>query len=264
MAKKNTEIVEKKETKKAMWLGSQALMGQVTKGSKDEKERQVVLMTARVLGVSPFGVNILGNLPYINKLGLSQKANDYSNSKVKYLYEWPQLALNDTDKAICKCKVLVDNVEKTDWIMGECSPVTMKMGTLKGYQNHMAQTRAKNRAILEAFGVKIHEEMTTNINALYQKKEITEKQKEALQSTVERATSTSIEEVEPEKGKKEVQFNNDLFTAPPVESKKGPDGEAVFTCSKCDEVVPAVVAEYSKKMYGKILCREDQKTAKRK
>lgn len=48
------------------------------------------------------------------------------------------------------------------------------------------------------------------------------------------------------------------------EAVPGPDGEPVFVCTKCDEIVDEQVANFSKKMYGKILCREDQKTAKRK
>ena len=45
----------------------------------------------------------------------------------------------------------------------------------------------------------------------------------------------------------------------PVEgSVAGPEGEPVLVCSKCDEIVPEVVANYSKKMYKKILCRNCQ------
>lgn len=46
-----------------------------------------------------------------------------------------------------------------------------------------------------------------------------------------------------------------------VDSKdavSGPDGEQVFTCRVCDEIVDAKVAGFSKKIYGKVLCREHQ------
>lgn len=44
----------------------------------------------------------------------------------------------------------------------------------------------------------------------------------------------------------------------------GPDGENVEICQKCDAPVDMIVAGYSKKVYGKVLCRDCQKTAKRK
>lgn len=43
------------------------------------------------------------------------------------------------------------------------------------------------------------------------------------------------------------------------EKVAGPDGEPVFICSKCDGIVDEQVANYSKRMFGKILCKEDQK-----
>lgn len=44
----------------------------------------------------------------------------------------------------------------------------------------------------------------------------------------------------------------------------GPDGDPVFVCSKCGEIITEQEAGFSKKMFNKLLCREDQKTAKRK
>jgi hypothetical protein len=43
----------------------------------------------------------------------------------------------------------------------------------------------------------------------------------------------------------------------------GPDNKPTFVCSKCDAMVDGTVAGYSKKVYGKILCRDCQKTAKK-
>lgn len=48
------------------------------------------------------------------------------------------------------------------------------------------------------------------------------------------------------------------------ESVVGPDGDPTFVCSKCDAIVDEAVAGFSKKMFGKVLCREDQANAKRK
>ncbi|XOB41773.1 MAG: hypothetical protein ACKKMS_00010 [Candidatus Nealsonbacteria bacterium] len=188
--KKKTKAIVKKIEKKLMWAGAKAIMGKPTT-PKEEVERKWITLASRVLNISPFGVNILGNLPYINKLGLMQKAKQY-NKGVEFKYEWIKTSQDDTDKAVCKCKIVIGPKELTDWIIGECSPSSMKMSTLKGYQNHMAQTRARNRAILEAFGVKIHEEMMENIARLYTKKEITEQ--EAVK--IGEATKTSVEELQ--------------------------------------------------------------------
>lgn len=191
--KQSKAIVKKKEEKKLLWAGAQRLMTKPTTQQAD-RERKIILMTARVLNVSPFGVNILGGQPYINQLGLKEKAMQY-DTNAQFKYEWVKVSQDDTDKAICKCKIVSKGKELTDWVVGECSPSSMKMGTLKGYQNHMAQTRARNRAIQEAFGIKIHEEMMQNIEKLYQQKAMTEKQAEKVGS----ALTTSIEEIQKEK-----------------------------------------------------------------
>ena len=264
IVKKETSVAKTTDKNKAIWLGSQSLMGNVVPNSKESKERALVNMTARVLDVSPFGVNILGNLPYINNLGLSQKSKQYGKGKDQFKYNWIQRALGETEKAICECKIVRDGKDITDWITGECSPKTMKMSTLSGYQNHMAQTRAKNRAIKEAYGVDIHEDMMENIHNFYDKKIITEGQKNALEYHAGKATSTSSEEIQLDKDTKSAPINNDLFGSVVVAPVKGPGGEPVFVCAKCDEIVDEQVAKFSKKMYGRILCREDQKTAKRK
>lgn len=44
----------------------------------------------------------------------------------------------------------------------------------------------------------------------------------------------------------------------------GPEGSPVFICSQCDQVVDEQVATFSKRVFGKILCREDQVNAKKK
>lgn len=44
----------------------------------------------------------------------------------------------------------------------------------------------------------------------------------------------------------------------------GPDGDPVCVCKSCDEIIDEIVANFSKKMFGKTLCRECQKSVKRK
>ena len=169
MTKTNTSV-SKKPKKKDVWAGARRLMKKpVTE--KEQTEQQTLLAASRVLGVSPFGVNVLGGMPYINKLGLRQKLRQLDqNAMLKY--KWVQYARDDKDKAICKCKVVSNGEDRCDWIVGECSRITMSMSTLAGYQNHMAQTRAGNRAIQEAFGVDIHIEMMSKLEDLYSKVDV--------------------------------------------------------------------------------------------
>ena len=214
MAKKKTKAIVKKTEKNLMWAGAKAVMGKPTT-LKEETERKWITLVSKVLNISPFGVNILGNLPYINKLGLMQKAKQY-NKGVEFRYEWIKTSQDDTDKAVCQCKIVIGPKELTGWIIGECSPSSMKMGTLKGYQNHMAQTRARNRAILEAFGVRIHEEMMKNIAKLYGKKEITEQDA----SKVGEAVLVSAEEIQPEGKQKALFIENEKVGDKKVEELK--------------------------------------------
>lgn len=54
---------------------------------------------------------------------------------------------------------------------------------------------------------------------------------------------------------------------PAQDIKKGPEGEKVVVCQNCDSILTPQVAAYSKKMYGKYLCRDCQPkktTAKKK
>ena len=204
-AKSKALVKRKKFDKELVWAGGKRMMGSAN-GEKEKKERQMILLASKVLDVSPYGVNILGSVPYINKLGLHQKANQYEPG-VRFVYDWITTSENDDDKAICSCKV-VDKKGKdlTDFVIGECSPSSMKMGTLKGYQNHMAQTRARNRAILEAFGVRIHEEMMANIEKLSRKQKISDDQVESIGDVV----ATSVEEVntKPPFSQKKVETKN--------------------------------------------------------
>ena len=195
MAKEKTKAIAKKEKKELIWAGAKSFIGQpVTE--KEKGERHLILLTAKALEVSPFGVNILGGLPYINKLGLAQKAKG-----LRFEYNWLKFAEDDNARAICQCRVMGKDAKSlTDWVVGECSPSTQRMSTLKGYQNHMAQTRAKNRAILELLGVDIHEEMMANIARMARGREINEKQALAIGS----GAGTSAEEFE-QTEKKEVE-----------------------------------------------------------
>ncbi len=175
MEKKNKIVKVPKKTKtEAVWAGAQSLLGPKPTNIEDLKKRNLVMTASKVLEISPFGVNILGSLPYINELGRKQKAKQYSKDTARYEYQWIQFSKDDKDKSICQCRIFEGQKQKCDWVTGECSPASMKMSTLSGDQNMMAQTRARNRAIQEVYGLRIHEDMLANIYSLIKKGEVNE------------------------------------------------------------------------------------------
>jgi hypothetical protein len=189
--KKTTKELVKKQERELLWAGSQRLMSR-PRDQKEKDERALILFTAKASHISPFGVNVLGNMPYFNELGSEEKAEQYS-SGVKYEYHWIRHSETDEDKAICECR-LVNKSGKPlcDWITGECSLASTKMSTLKGYQNHIAQTRAKVRAIKKVFGMRIHKDMMKEIGKMLSTGQVSEEQA----SNIGHAISTSAEEIQ--------------------------------------------------------------------
>lgn len=184
-----------KQKKDLVWAGGQALLGKVDpQDQKAVAERKLVNLVSEVLKVSPFGVNILGNQPYLNNLGRKQKLEAYAPG-ADFEYDWRQIATDDTGKAICLAR-LVDKKGKplSPWILGEASNKTMSMSTLHGYQNHMAQTRAENRAIQHTYGVRIHEDMLAEIKRRMIANKDEESQK-LLAQAAQTNTSAGSEEI---------------------------------------------------------------------
>lgn len=189
-----TRAVAKARKKSLVWAGAKLLIGKA-KDAKAEQDRQLINMVAEVLEVSPFGINILGNQPYINNLGLKQKKEKYG-PKTQFEYEWVQIAIDDKMKSVVKVRIVDKEGEALmPYIIAECSNQTMSMSTLYGYQNHMSQTRGENRAVKYLWGVKIHEDMLIEIG-----KRIERTSNEAdkkLLSKVAGAVTVSAEEMPP-------------------------------------------------------------------
>lgn len=192
MAKKNKLVkVDNKKLEKAklMWAGAIDLMKK-SESSQHSEERNSILVVAKALRISPFGINILGGLPYVNNLGRKQKLQHYEKGST-FEYNWVRRSETDDDKAICEARIVSGKKVLTPWIVGECSPGSMKMGTLKGHQNHMAQTRAENRAVQYLVGLDMHLELIERIAEMQKKGEVTEQQ--ALNAA--RSTLVSPEEM---------------------------------------------------------------------
>lgn len=204
---KKQQTVSKKFKNKGiekMFGGANVL---ISKANNDEvnKHKRYIMAVSGVLEISPLAVTILGGLPYIQNLGKKQLLHKFFK-KSSFKYNWVKRSENDDDKAICEVKIVEGNKDLTDWIVGECSPASLKMGTLKGYQNHIAQTRAQNRAVQELCGELIHEKLLKGINSLVDKGNVSEKEASVMlnaslasaEEVIEdKTTSEKIEDLKP-------------------------------------------------------------------
>ncbi len=193
-APKKRAIVKAKPKSNLIFAGALFLFTQ-PKNPKEQMERKLVLLSAEVLKVSPFGVNILGGQPYVNNTGLKQKKEQYCKTD-RFEFEWVHIAKDDDEKAIVKCRIVdAKDKPKMPFVIGECSSKTMSMRTLHGYQNHLAQTRAENRAIKHLHGIRMHEEMLSEIGKRLTKSGDEESKK--LLGQTAGVTQTSHEEMPP-------------------------------------------------------------------
>jgi len=62
--------------------------------------------------------------------------------------------------------------------------------------------------------------------------------------------------------KAETNVDLDKPALPPPGSKPGPDGDPVLVCQDCDGIVSQAGADFSKRVYGKILCKDCSKNHK--
>jgi len=192
MAKKKIIVKKVPEKSKPIWAGANLLLGKA-KNQQEQQERQLINLVAQVLQVSPFGVNVLGGQPYINNLGLKQKKEKYGRG-TQFDYDWKQIAIDDEMKAVVMVRIVDDKGKALmPYIIGEASTKTIRMKTLLGYQNHLAQTRGENRAIRHLYGVRIHEDMLVEIGKRIKQPNVDAKM---LQQTAG-ATNASYEEMQP-------------------------------------------------------------------
>lgn len=173
-----------------MFAGAASLM-QRSESEQHSKQKSYITTVAKILKISPLGVTILGGLPYINNLGKKQLTQLKYHKGCQFRYNWVQRSINDEDKAICEVMIIQGKKELTPWIAGEASPASMKMSTLKGYQNHIAQTRAENRAMHYLDGLRTHDDLLNGITKHQQQGLITEKQAEVISA----ASVASAEEM---------------------------------------------------------------------
>ena len=187
--KKN--LVKIKNKKNLIWAGASDLFNRSESEQHRGKAKDSIVVVAKALNISPFGVNILGGLPYINNLGKKQKSLMHYHPNSNFEYNWVKRSETDDDKAICEVRIVQGKKVLTPWIVGECSPGSMKMSTLKGYQNHMAQTRSENRAMYYLDGLRVHSELLQRLSEMVKNNEVNKEL--ALQAA--QATTASAEEI---------------------------------------------------------------------
>lgn len=192
------KVVNKKNND-LMFAGAGDLMKK-SESEQHQKKKGYILAIAKILNISPLGVTILGGLPYINNLGKKQLTQEKFHKGSSFIYNWVRRSETDDDKAICEVKIVIGKKELTPWVVGECSPGSMKMGTLKGYQNHIAQTRAENRAMQFLDGLKTHELLLKGIAEYTRKGIVTPEESEKL---LESVSTASAEEMNTEAKKPE-------------------------------------------------------------
>ena len=219
----------KKQKRELVFAGAASLMGVDTKklGPAEVAAHKARTLVARALGIPPNTVVIMGNQPYVDNHGRKHKMADYAKT-AQFEYDYVQIATDDNMKAIVKCRIItieyypnaqVENPKEitkplSGWVIGECSPKTTRMGTLIGYQNHLAQTRAENRAFEAAFGVRFRKDLYEGVA-----RELGVKQEEMDDITIVpeaelalNAGNTSAEEAVPMKKDPSLQRVFDPFT----------------------------------------------------
>ena len=195
---KTKTLAVKKQKKELMWAGAQQLMNKPTT-PKEATERKLIVLVSKALGINPLGVNVLGSLPYTNNQGRKEKLEEYLPG-AKFEYNWIQRALDDDQKAICEARIVdKDDKNVSNFVVGECSPATTKMTTLRGYQNHMAQTRAENRAFEAAFGTRFRKDLFEGIARELNAGQTTPQLAEAAQAA---ANTFAEEAVDLQRGRK--------------------------------------------------------------
>jgi hypothetical protein len=199
-------VARKKQKKELIFAGASHLLGVDPKKMSplEVMAHKARALVSQALNVPINTVVIMGNQPYVDNHGRKWKAGEYAPG-YQFEYEYVQIAKDDAEKAIVKCrivtfkerggKVFVEPIPLCGWVLGECSPATTRMGTLKGYQNHLAQTRAENRAFEAAFGTRFRKELYEGVARIIEEKVPTDKAtgKEVVEKALA-AGNTSAEE----------------------------------------------------------------------
>lgn len=158
--KKTTSIV-KKDDNPLKWGGVMT----PANTNEEKRTREACAMVAKVYGVPPMGVNMMGSQPYLNKDGrlyLLSELRKGKNALEKIETEYLKLSLAPTEPAICKKRLVFKDGTIVEGI-GEASQDNVKLAAVKLTLNMMAETRALNRAIWQAIAGDTYNRVAKNL-----------------------------------------------------------------------------------------------------
>jgi len=127
--------------------------------SNSEKRLEV----SRLLGIPSDLVVMMGDRPYIEKAGLLLIAHRRKKNYIEYIQTEPIKNSYETNNeyALFKARIKIEGIKEPYISYGSASKKSVKMSTLHGHLDHIAETRAINRCLrlITANGYYTPEEM---------------------------------------------------------------------------------------------------------
>jgi len=171
---KTTKAVVKKEENKPAWESMTTIMSKSRDDVRAAGAYRTLMLSSKAFEIPPQGINIMGDQPYINKVGWKYKMYE-KLPKAVIETEWIHYATPSEKWAIVKAVVKVGE-ETVGSAIGEATEMNIKLAAVKQTLNMMAETRAKNRAMYDALIGVVFKEAMKNIEAMRKKDNLTEEE----------------------------------------------------------------------------------------
>lgn len=189
----------KKEEKKPAFENMQSLMNKGREDLAAQGAYDLIMVACKVFELPPQGITVLGNAPYINKVGWKIKQKQLlDGSVVKTL--WVHHATPLEKYAIVEAKVMDKDGKEVASAIGEATEASIKLAAVKQTLNMMAETRAKNRALFDALVAPTYEKALEVMEQMKLSEETKRKIGEAAKVTAEEMNETP-QPLEPPKPK---------------------------------------------------------------
>lgn len=162
-------------------------------GKKEEEKKAVdpfFGVIAKVYGVPASGISAIGEQPYLNKDGrlyLLKKLRTGKNAVKAIRFEFIKMSTSLIEPAVVKKTIVFKDGLEVE-AMGEASQDSVGSQSVKQTLNMVAETRALNRAIWQAIGGEIMEQVQSNLDTM----ELEEKDRKRIME----AGRVSYEEME--------------------------------------------------------------------
>jgi hypothetical protein len=174
----------KKVEKKPAFENMQSLMNKGREDLAAQGAYDLIMVACKVFELPPQGITVLGNAPYINKVGWKIKQKQLlKGSVVKTL--WVHYATPLEKYAIVEAKVYIKEGAEVASAIGEATEASIKLTAVKQTLNMMAETRAKNRALFDALVAETYEKALAVMEEMKLSEETKRKIGEAARVTAE-------------------------------------------------------------------------------